>query len=107
MQSLYPQSTRIKGIRWLAEPILYANSHGDLWASTWADDGHLYCISDDTQGIDKSCNSNLAIHRLMDTPPIINYRLSMQWSNMGVGAVAMGMIHGKVIASSQLTVCFM
>lgn len=48
----------------LGKAIRYPESHGDIWTSTWADDGNLYSISDDTQGFDKACNSNLAFHRI-------------------------------------------
>ena len=73
----YPQSELIKGIRWLSEPLKYPNSHGDVWTCTWADDGHLYSMSDDTTGINGACNipgmaysgSNLAVHRIEGNPP--------------------------------------
>lgn len=43
---------------------------GDVWTTTWADDGNLYSVSDDTYGFGNICNSNLAIHRMTgDTPP--------------------------------------
>ena len=54
----YPRSKLIKGIRWLTEPILYPNSHGDTWSCTWADDDHIYSTADDCTGIDKSNSSN-------------------------------------------------
>lgn len=69
MQIPYPKSDLIKGIRWLTEPILYPESHGDVWSCAWADDGEVYTVSDDTQGIAQSCNSNLAVHRVTGTPP--------------------------------------
>jgi hypothetical protein len=65
----YPKSDCIQGIRWLTEPLLYPNSHGDVWAGTWADDGEVYAASDDTTGIDKAANSNLAINKISGTPP--------------------------------------
>src|SRR5258706_13593830 len=68
-KSPYPQSTTIRGLRWLTEPALYPKSFGDVWSSTWADDGHLYCVSDDTTGIDEACKSNLAFHRIEGNPP--------------------------------------
>jgi hypothetical protein len=49
--------------------MLYPGSHGDTWSSTWADDGALYAVADDTLGIDNACRSNLAIHRIGGAPP--------------------------------------
>ena len=69
MQVPYPKSDAIKGIRWLTEPLLYAESHGDVWSCTWADDDNIYVASDDTHGIGEACNSNLAIHKISGTPP--------------------------------------
>ena len=68
MQSI-PSSEPIRGIRWLTEPALYSGSHGDTWSSTWADDGELYAVADDTTGIDNACRSNLAIHKMSGKPP--------------------------------------
>ncbi|MCC6123633.1 MAG: DUF4185 domain-containing protein [Pirellulales bacterium] len=34
----------------LGKPLMDLNSHGDVWDSSWADDGHLYVSSDDTRG---------------------------------------------------------
>ena len=53
------------------QPILLPNTRGDVWTSTWADDDNLYCVSDDTDGFDKACHSNLAVHRITGTPPDI------------------------------------
>ncbi len=58
----YPPSETIKGIKWLAEPT-YTNWSGDVWSSTWARDGHIYTVADDSQG------SNLAIDRVEGDPP--------------------------------------
>ena len=50
----------------------YPNSHGDVWTTTWVGDGALYSVSDDTYGIDRAANSNLAVHRIVgDMPPNI------------------------------------
>jgi hypothetical protein len=65
----YPKSDVIKGLRWLTEPILYPDSHGDVWACTWADDDEIYSASDDTSGISQAANSNLAINKLSGRPP--------------------------------------
>jgi hypothetical protein len=65
----FPRSEAVKGIRWLTEPMLYPDSHGDTWTSTWADDGDMYALADDTLGIGKSCRSNIAIFRLRGSPP--------------------------------------
>ncbi len=48
----YLKSELIHGIRCLTDPIKYPNNGGDVWDSTWADDGHIYRMSDDTTGID-------------------------------------------------------
>ncbi|MHB0858927.1 MAG: hypothetical protein ACYC5M_15345 [Anaerolineae bacterium] len=54
----------------LGAAIRYSGSHGDLWTTTWADDGHLYAASDDTTGFGRACSSNLAVHRIVgDIPP--------------------------------------
>lgn len=53
----------------LGKPIRYPRSHGDLWMSTWADDDCLYSMSDDTQGFDQKCSSNLALHRITGVMP--------------------------------------
>lgn len=42
----------------------FTESHGDVWAATWADDDSLYVVSDDSAGFDRACWSNLAISRL-------------------------------------------
>jgi hypothetical protein len=59
---------RITSARY-GEPIRYPKSHGDLWTATWADDDALYVASDDTRGFNDSCNSNLAIHRIVGVNP--------------------------------------
>ncbi len=69
MGAIHPRSDLISSIRWLTEPMLYPESHGDNWACTWADDGELYTVACDTLGIGNACRSNLAIHRLTGTPP--------------------------------------
>lgn len=53
----------------LGEAIRYPESHGDLWTATWADDDNLYVASDDTQGFDKGCSSNLAINKMTGNMP--------------------------------------
>lgn len=64
----YPKSEVIKGIEWVSEPMLYPNSFGDVWSCTWADDNHIYTVSDDTTGIDKACESNLAVSVVRGSP---------------------------------------
>jgi hypothetical protein len=59
---------RIVGAR-LGKPIRYPKSHGDLWTTTWADDDNLYTASNDTLGFNRSCSSNLAVHRLTGKAP--------------------------------------
>ena len=54
----------------LGDAIRYPGSHGDLWTATWADDDNVYVASDDTQGFDKACSSNLALSLITgNTPP--------------------------------------
>ena len=67
--SPYPRSERIKGIRWLTEPIRYPGSNGDAWSCTWAENNHLYSSADDCTGVDKSNNSNLAFFKIEGIPP--------------------------------------
>jgi len=69
METPYAPSDVIQSIRWLTEAMLYPESHGDVWACTWADDGNIYAATDDTHGIGEVCNSNLAIHQIAGTPP--------------------------------------
>jgi hypothetical protein len=54
----------------IGEPVRIEGSHGDLWTTAWADDGVLYTASDDTQGFDRACSSNLAISRLDGDDPL-------------------------------------
>lgn len=61
----------IRGAR-LSDPICYRKSFGDVWATTWAADGDLYVVSDDTRGFDDACGpqgSNLAISRISGQAP--------------------------------------
>jgi len=53
----------------LGKEILCPDSKGDTWTATWADDDNLYAISDDTWGLNRACDSNLAVHRIMGGPP--------------------------------------
>jgi hypothetical protein len=53
----------------LGSPIRLGDSIGDTWTTAWADDGTLYCLSDDTLGFGRSCRSNLAIHRIEGSDP--------------------------------------
>lgn len=53
----------------IGNPIRYPNCWGDVWTTTWADDAHLYSVSDDTTGFNKACHSNLAVHRITGGPP--------------------------------------
>lgn len=57
-----PKSDAIQGIRWLGSPLHY-NNNGDVWTCTWADDGHLYSVADDTAGW------NLSVYRVEGVPP--------------------------------------
>jgi hypothetical protein len=38
--------------------------NGDVWTTTWAGDGHLYAVADDTHGFGDECKSNLAVYRI-------------------------------------------
>jgi hypothetical protein len=69
MEIPYPKSDCIKGLRWLTKPILYPDSHGDVWSGTWADDNEIYAASDDTYGIGRATNSNLAMNKISGMPP--------------------------------------
>jgi hypothetical protein len=53
----------------LGKAVRYAGSHGDLWTATWADDDNVYAASDDSTGIDKAANSNLALNRFTGGMP--------------------------------------
>lgn len=53
----------------IGDGIRLPNCSGDVWTTTWADDDHLYSVTDDTTGFNKACNSNLAVHRIMGGPP--------------------------------------
>lgn len=54
----------------LYAPFTYTNSSGDVWSSTWADDGNLYSISDDTGGWNAACNSNFAVNEETGDDPL-------------------------------------
>ncbi|MBO0864380.1 MAG: hypothetical protein J2P16_04825 [Mycobacterium sp.] len=54
----------------LYAPFTYRNSGGDVWSSTWADDGNLYSISDDTGGWNSACNSNFAVNMESGDDPL-------------------------------------
>jgi hypothetical protein len=57
----------------LGRAVRYAGSHGDLWTATWAADDNVYAASDDSTGIDKRANSNLALNRFSGgSPPDIH-----------------------------------
>jgi hypothetical protein len=62
------ESSRIVDVA-LGKPIVYANSNGDVWQATWADDGELYSCSDDTSGFNNACNSNFAYHKISGDDP--------------------------------------
>lgn len=49
--------------------VTYANSPGDTWFNTWADDGNIYATSNDTAGFNNTCNSDLAINELSGDDP--------------------------------------
>src|SRR6266478_1344774 len=68
IQSPYPKSDVIKGIRWLTENQPYMPSNGDVWSCAWADDDNLYSAADDCGGINNSNTSNLAVFRIPGTP---------------------------------------
>jgi len=68
-RSPYPASNAVPGIKWLSAPLKYPNCSGDTWSVTWADDGHVYAVADDTSGLKGSINSNLAIFCFEGRPP--------------------------------------
>lgn len=50
----------------------YSNTSGDVWDSTWGDDGNVYTTSDDSQGWTSStlqCNSNFLITQVTGSNP--------------------------------------
>jgi hypothetical protein len=53
----------------IGDGIRLPNCSGDVWTTTWADDDHLYSVTDDTTGFNKACNSNLAVQRITGGPP--------------------------------------
>ena len=57
-----PKSGLAQGIHWLGKEIRDRNG-GDVWSTTWADDGNLYAVADDTQGW------NLSIYKVEGMPP--------------------------------------
>ncbi|HEY8668137.1 MAG TPA: hypothetical protein VIL86_15925 [Tepidisphaeraceae bacterium] len=69
VQSPYPRSEYLRGIRYVSQAQVYPGSNGDVWSCAWADDDHVYSVADDCTGIDQSNNSNLAIFRVEGTPP--------------------------------------
>ena len=68
----------------LGKPIRYPQSHGDLWTATWADDNEVYTVSDDTQGFDGACSSNLALNRISGVlPPDVHGQTVNSMSQFG------------------------
>jgi hypothetical protein len=53
----------------LGEGICYKNSAGGTWIAAWADDDNLYVSSDDTNGFNNACASNLAVNRIAGAMP--------------------------------------
>ncbi|HZZ58891.1 MAG TPA: hypothetical protein VFE31_13745 [Opitutaceae bacterium] len=46
--------------------------HGDTWTTTWADDDQVYAVADDCFGLKAHpINSNLALFRLLGSPPAL------------------------------------
>jgi hypothetical protein len=85
----YPKSEVIKGIRWLNDPIgINPKWVGDTWSSTWAKDGNIYTVADDTCGNlpwEKAAR-NLAIDLVEGNPPnhkIIRINSMDQWGVAG------------------------
>jgi hypothetical protein len=68
-RAAYAESKEVRGIKWLSEPLKYRECQGDTWSTTWADDGHVYAVADDTLGLKRSIDSNLAIFRFEGKPP--------------------------------------
>jgi len=58
----YPQSSLLKGIKWLTEPLRYYGSQGDTWIVTWADDDNLYTTIDDNFGVNDKVKQGLKNH---------------------------------------------
>jgi hypothetical protein len=69
MENPYPPSDVIKGVRWLTEPMVFPKSLGDVWSCAWGEDGHIYSVADDTGGLARNTDSNLAVFKIEGNPP--------------------------------------
>ena len=47
----------------------YTKGSGDTWFNTWADDGNVYATSNDTNGFNGTCNSDLTVNELTGNDP--------------------------------------
>lgn len=54
----------------LYPPTTDSNSDGNVWSSTWAENGDLYSISDDTSGWNSTCDANFAIEEETGNDPL-------------------------------------
>jgi CubicO group peptidase (beta-lactamase class C family) len=58
----YPQSKVVTGINWAPkESIVRAARDSDIWATTWADDGHLYTAYGDGTGFEPKVPMKLSL----------------------------------------------
>jgi len=82
------KSTPITGAE-IGSPIRYYETYGDIWANTWADNGVVYVMSDDSKGWNESNSSNVCIMTFTGTKPtglsggLVN-ALNTESSNFGV-----------------------
>lgn len=50
-------------------PARYPDALGDTWFNTWAADGNIYATSNDTNGFNDTCNSDIAFNELAGDNP--------------------------------------
>jgi hypothetical protein len=62
-------SPPLRGVS-VESPIPVADSDGDTWVSTWADNGHLYSPSNDTSGFHSAPKGNIAFNRIDGNSPL-------------------------------------
>lgn len=83
MMNPYQPSDVLLGINWQGDATIYPDSHGDVWACTWADDNEIYSMADDTFGIGKNTSSNLAIYKIEGFAPAHKVSLVNPMSDYG------------------------
>jgi len=53
----------------VGSPVRMAHNGGDTWIAAWAGNDNLYSPSNDTDGFNKTCHSNIAFNRLEGNDP--------------------------------------